>query len=89
MNDALGDRMKEFEMLEAGRRLLPVIPALARIDGRRFSRFTSGLARPYDQRLSDLMIATTKHLVEETNANCGYTQSDEITLTWYTADGVR
>lgn len=31
-------------------------------------------------------IETTKYLVKETNANCGYTQSDEITLVWYTND---
>jgi tRNA(His) 5'-end guanylyltransferase len=28
------------------------------------------------------MVETTKKLVEHTVANCGYTQSDEITLTW-------
>lgn len=85
-NDPLGDRMKLYEMAEAGRKLLPLLPALARLDGRGFSRFTHGLERPYDKRLSDLMIATTRYLVEETAANCGYTQSDEITLGWYSAD---
>jgi tRNA(His) 5'-end guanylyltransferase len=30
------------------------------------------------------MVETVKYLVKETNANCGYTQSDEITLVWYT-----
>ena len=29
------------------------------------------------------MIETTKYLVKETNANCGYVQSDEISLVWY------
>jgi tRNA(His) 5'-end guanylyltransferase len=33
--------------------------------------------------MHDLMVATTKSLVEETNAKVGYTQSDEITLVWY------
>ena len=28
------------------------------------------------------MVKTTRHLVEETNALIGYTQSDEITLLW-------
>jgi tRNA(His) 5'-end guanylyltransferase len=83
MNDSLGDRMKAYEMAEAGRKLLPLIPAVARIDGRSFSSFTRGLARPYDQRLADLMMETVKYLVQETNANCGYTQSDEISLVWY------
>jgi hypothetical protein len=27
-------------------------------------------------------ITIVKYLVKETNANCGYTQSDEITLMW-------
>lgn len=84
MNDSLGDRMKAYEMETAGRRLLPLIPVMSRIDGRSFSSFTRGLKRPYDEGLSNLMIQVTKELVHETNANCGYTQSDEITLTWYT-----
>lgn len=80
--DTLGDRMKLFEMMEAGRRFMPFLPVIARIDGRSFSNFTRGLGRPYDKRLSDLMIATTKYLVSETGATCGYTQSDEISLSW-------
>jgi tRNA(His) 5'-end guanylyltransferase len=85
-NDPLGDRMKLYEMAEAGRKLMPLLPAIARLDGRGFSRFTQGLERPYDKRMSDLMIETTRYLVEETVASCGYTQSDEITLSWYCAD---
>lgn len=84
--DDFGDRMKRYEMAEAGRKLMPLIPIIARIDGRCFSSFTRGLERPYDIRLSNLMIDTTKFLVKETNANCGYTQSDEITLGWYIPD---
>ena len=38
--DALGDRMKAYEAQEAGRRLIPMLPVLARIDGRCFSKFT-------------------------------------------------
>ena len=82
MKDALGDRMKMYEQVEAGRRLLPMVPALARIDGRCFSKFTHGLARPFDARLSELMVRTTEYLVEESVAVCGYTQSDEISLVW-------
>lgn len=80
--DALGDRMKEYEQIEAGRKFLPLLPIYARIDGRTFSNFTKGLDRPYDQRLSNMMIETTKWLVQETNAVVGYTQSDEISLAW-------
>lgn len=80
--DSFGDRMKLYEMAESGRRLMPLLPIIARIDGRSFSKFTRGLNRPYDERLSKLMVATTKFLVQETEAQCGYTQSDEITLGW-------
>lgn len=84
--DALGDRMKGYEMAEAGRRLTPMLPALARLDGKCFSSFTRGLKRPYDERLSSMMISVTKRLVDVTGACCGYTQSDEITLAWYSSD---
>ena len=33
---ALGDRMKLYERMEAGRRCLPLLPICARIDGKRF-----------------------------------------------------
>jgi tRNA(His) guanylyltransferase len=82
MGDSLGDRMKRYESAEAGRRLMPLLPALARLDGRAFHSFVRGLARPFDQRLSELMIDTATFLVRETNAVIGYTQSDEITLAW-------
>lgn len=82
MNDSLGDRMKMYENIEASRVLLPGIPIVARIDGRGFSRFTRGMSRPYDEKMMHAMIQTTKHLVQETNAIIGYTQSDEITLIW-------
>jgi len=82
--DALGDRMKSYENQTCGIKLINRIPVIARLDGKCFSKFTKGLERPYDKRLSDLMIETTKYLVKETNANCGYTQSDEISLVFYT-----
>lgn len=81
--DALGDRMKMFEGMEAKRMLMPKLPILARIDGKKFSKFTKGLKRPYDKRLSDLMVEITKLLVKEYGACMGYTQSDEITLLLY------
>jgi tRNA(His) 5'-end guanylyltransferase len=84
--DGLGDRMKFYESNGAGeQRLIPMVPALARLDGKAFHTFTRGLQRPYDQRLSDLMVETTKFLVDETCAKIGYTQSDEITLLWLTS----
>lgn len=80
---ALGDRMKLYERAEAGRRCMPLLPICARIDGKRFSRFTAKLARPYDERLSQLMIDVTRYLVEHSHARVGYTQSDEISLLFF------
>jgi tRNA(His) guanylyltransferase len=74
------ERIKGYELIEAGRKFIPGLPIMIRIDGKCFSSFTKGLERPYDVRLSNLMIDTTKFLVEETNACIGYTQSDEISL---------
>jgi len=76
----LGDRMKGYESQEAGRRLLPLLPICIRLDGRGFSKWTAGLERPFDVRLSQAMVATTKALVKESSAAIGYTQSDEISL---------
>jgi tRNA(His) guanylyltransferase len=78
--DALGDRMKGYEDATAGPRLDTSLPIYARIDGRSFSKFTRGLERPYDARLSRAMIQTTCALVEKMHATLGYTQSDEISL---------
>lgn len=57
---------------------------VARLDGRGFTRLTKevqNFERPYDEKFVDLMIETTKHLM-----NCGFkviygfTQSDEMSL---------
>lgn len=84
MSDALGDRMKMYEMSEAGRRAMPKLPILLRADGKAFHSFTSKMKRtpeePYHKGLSDLMIHTMLKAVEFTNARVGYTQSDEISL---------
>jgi tRNA(His) 5'-end guanylyltransferase len=83
MKDNLGDRMKLYESAEAGRRLMPLLPVLARIDGRAFHSFTHGMGRPFDSDFSACMVDTTVALVRDTGACIGYTQSDEITLAWY------
>lgn len=85
MADALGDRMKSYEASE-DRRFMPLLPVIARLDGKGFHNFCRGLRRPYDERLSSLMLATTTHLVRETGALTGYTQSDEISLLFYSDD---
>ncbi len=83
-NDEFGDRMKLYEQVEAGKRLMPLLPICVRIDGKGFSKWTKGLAKPYDSGLSDLMIDTTKYLVDNIDGcKIGYTQSDEISLVIY------
>ncbi len=80
MIDKLGDRMKMYEQMEAGRKLMPGLPICIRVDGRAFHTFTRGMQRPYDTDMSNAMIETMKFLVEQTNACIGYVQSDEISL---------
>lgn len=86
MSDDLGDRMKLYEQAEAGRRLMPLLPILARLDGRAFHGFTRGMDRPYDARFTAAMVETTICMVRLTGACMGYTQSDEITLAWHSTD---
>lgn len=84
--DDLGDRMKEYEAHETGRRFLSMLPVYARIDGRGFSKFTRGMDKPFDARMSAAMIETTKYLVQQTGALIGFVQSDEISLAWKAPD---
>lgn len=79
--DSLGDKVKYFE--KRSERYFNINrPILARIDGRAFHTFTKTMKRPFDERLTDSMVATTIDLVSETGAIFGYVQSDEITLAW-------
>lgn len=80
MIDKMGDRLKMFEGIEAGRILIPNLPICVRVDGRAFHTFTRGMNRPYDERMSKAMIETMKYLVQKTDACIGYVQSDEISL---------
>jgi tRNA(His) guanylyltransferase len=85
--DALGDRLKQYEAVTTNRTVFRGQPFAIRLDGRAFHTFARGLHRPYDKRLSDLMVGTTIALVKEFGALVGYTQSDEITLGFYTPSG--
>lgn len=78
--DSLGDYLKGLEGHETGRRASGDRAVYIRIDGNRFSKFTKGMERPFDQRMSAAMITTAKGLVTEFGAALGYTQSDEISL---------
>lgn len=79
-NDEFGDRMKLYEQAEAGRQLIPLLPAVVRLDGKAFHTWTADLDRPFDKRMVSLMQATTVFLVDKIGARVGYTQSDEISL---------
>ncbi len=85
-SDSFGDRLKMYEKMETDNYFIPLLPVYARIDGRCFSKFTKGMNRPYDEKMSWMMQETTKYLVEQTGALAGYTQSDEISLVWYSED---
>jgi tRNA(His) guanylyltransferase len=77
--DSLGDRMKGYERAGIVPQHMRLCPIVARMDGRSFHSFTKGLKRPYDNRLSRLMVETTRFLVAQSNAVVGYTQSDGAT----------
>ena len=81
-NSKLGERMKWYEGQQT-HRLMPLLPACCRIDGRHFHSFTRGMARPFDEKFSGMMSKLTEWLVGESGAVIGYTQSDEISLVWY------
>jgi tRNA(His) 5'-end guanylyltransferase len=70
--DQLGNRMKSYEVAETSRKFDPTLPVYARIDGRGFSKFTNGMNRPFDERMTNAMINTTSYLVDKTHAEIGY-----------------
>lgn len=78
--DELGNRLKTLEYVETSQVFPPNTYLYVRLDGRGFSKFTKGLQRPYDERMSKLMEATAKYLLTEFNCTFSYTQSDEISL---------
>ena len=82
-SDPFGDKIKELEMTYAGALLDENSPFCVRIDGKSFHTYTQGLKRPYDERLSNAMIDTMNFLLEKSNAQIGYTQSDEISLVYF------
>lgn len=77
--DNFGNRIKAYER-ESESTLDLSKPIIARIDGKRFSKFTKGMMKPFDHRMSHCMANTTLALMDNLHADVGYTQSDEITL---------
>ena len=84
--DQLGQRIKQYEAQTTHRYLMPGLPVYARIDGRAFHTFCRGLKKPFCMELVETMQEVTKFLVEETHAQLGYVQSDEISLCWLDID---
>lgn len=79
--ESLGGRMKTYEHQTAMDKLIPNLPVIIRLDGRKFSKFTKGLNRPFDERMMKAMKDTTQYLLNKfPSAYVGYTQSDEISL---------
>ena len=83
MKDDLGNRMKEYESKESSRKFIPMLPVLVRLDGKAFHTYTRGLQKPFCSSLIRTMQSTIRELIEKTNASFGYTQSDEISLLYY------
>lgn len=81
--DELDARMRVFETAH-DHCVLPGLSIVARLDGRNFTRLTKeawDFEKPFDVRFRDLMIETTRHLMEcGFRVVYGYTQSDEISL---------
>ena len=81
----LKNRIKDYED-SLDTKLIKGLPIILRFDASSFSKFCKDLEKPYDIRLTNLMIECTKFMVEYTNARCGFTGSDEITLVLYEDD---
>lgn len=81
MNDALGDRMKEFYENRTRVSLPRRTYTMIRIDGKAFHTYTKGLKRPFDEGLIKDMDDATRYLCEKIQGvKLGYVQSDEISL---------
>ena len=81
--------MKALEGAFTSTKVSPDKWMAVRIDGRGFSKFTRGFAKPFCGRITNSMVSATKALVRETHASVGYTQSDEITLLYPPSEGDR
>ena len=81
--EELDDRMRVFETAH-DHCVLPGMFMVARLDGRSFTRLTKELHAfdaPFDERVRDLMVATTEHVMDcGFRVVYGFTQSDEISL---------
>ena len=81
--DDLDSKMRIFET-STDYCVLPEIYIVARLDGRNFTKLTKETGKfevPFDIQFRDLMVETTKHLMNcGFNVIYGFTESDEISL---------
>lgn len=84
--DQLGIRIKQYEAQTTHRYLMSGLPVYCRIDMRAGHTFCRGLAKPWSLEYVETMQEVTKFLIEETHAQLGYVQSDEISLCWLDVD---
>lgn len=80
MSTSLEVRMESYEAA-SDQRLPDDQPALIRIGGHGFSKFTRGFNKPFDARIHAAMVQTAAGLLTYfPGASLAYTQSDELTL---------
>lgn len=78
---SLGDRMKMYENNSLEITKIHVSENfIVRLDGRSFSKFTSGFKKPFDFNFLKAMYLTTSDLLNEFHGVTGYTHSDEISI---------
>jgi tRNA(His) 5'-end guanylyltransferase len=85
--NGVGEKLKTLERSADTFTLPPNVPFVIRLDGVSFSKFTKGLVKPFDRRLTEAMVETTKDLVLRFTPVTGYTCSDEISLVFSAASG--
>lgn len=87
--DVLDKQMRVYEE-SLDQVLLPELYMVARLDGRSFTRLTKEVCKfeaPFDERFRDMMIETVKALMDcGFKVVYGFTQSDEISLLFDTAE---
>lgn len=80
IKDALGDRMKRYEMVSKGF-LTPNTPVFIRVDGRAFHTYTRHCDKPFDMRLIEAMRYAAQNTAKDMHGFAlGYVQSDEATF---------
>lgn len=55
-------------------------PVIVRVDGKRFSKYTSKIEKPYSMELWNSMYETMNQVCDKIHADVAYYQSDEVTF---------